>query len=155
MKNADRKVLIMNFMHIKRKDKTRGLIKWKPREYKKQFIARIDKFKHIDLQHSPHHVLQRYTKAQTGGRRSLSVVVPTSHAPASFISSSYLKWRPRRASFTGQKKWKSLSAKSGEYGGWSNTMLNMADGVTMLTLGSYDRASWAKYEERRPTRCNN
>jgi hypothetical protein len=22
-------------------------------------------------------------------------------------------------------------------------------------LGSYDRASWAKYEERRPTRCNN
>jgi len=25
----------------------------------------------------------------------------------------------------------------------------------VLFLGSYDRASWAKYEERRPTRCNN
>jgi len=27
--------------------------------------------------------------------------------------------------------------------------------ITMYTLGSYDRASWAKYEERRSTRCNN
>jgi hypothetical protein len=42
--------------------------------------------------------------------------VSISHAPASVNSSSYLKWR-----FTGQKKWKSLDAKSGEYGGWSNT----------------------------------
>jgi len=26
---------------------------------------------------------------------------------------------------------------------------------TSLTSGSYDRASWAKYEVRRPTKCNN
>ena len=27
--------------------------------------------------------------------------------------------------------------------------------IRELSLGSYDRASWAKYEEGRPTRCNN
>jgi len=27
--------------------------------------------------------------------------------------------------------------------------------INPAVLGSYDRASWAKYEERRPTRCNN
>ena len=33
------------------------------------------------------------------------------------------------------------------------TWLRFCD-TSIRTLGSYDRASWAKYEERRPTRCN-
>ena len=36
------------------------------------------------------------------------------------------------------------------YANWFNDME-----LAFKALGSYDRASWAKYEERKPTRCNN
>ena len=40
---------------------------------------------------------------------------------AFFTSSSDLKWCPRWACFRAQRRWKSLGAKSGEYGEWVNT----------------------------------
>jgi hypothetical protein len=53
------------------------------------------------------------------------LAVSTRHAtpPSPFTSSWDLKWRPRphTASFIDQKGWRSLGAKSGEYGGQRNT----------------------------------
>ena len=42
-----------------------------------------------------------------------------------------------------------------QYSGCSSTTNVYSETGHLAVLGSYDRASWAKYEERRPTGCNN
>jgi hypothetical protein len=108
---------IINFMHRMCKERTTRASQMKTgRIYKAIYCKNTVQPHWFSTLPSPRptQVLQRYTKAYIVERRSLLVAVPTSHAPASVTSSSYLKWRPRRTSLTGQKKWKSSSAKSGE-----------------------------------------